>query len=49
MADASVQEQLLKMGIEPITDSTPAKARAFIEAERARFQAVVTAAGVSID
>ena len=49
MADAGFQEQLLKMGIEPITDSTPAKARAFIAAEQARFKSVVSAAGVTID
>lgn len=49
MADAGFQEQLLKMGIEPIMDSTPAKARAFIAAEQARFKSVVSAAGVTID
>lgn len=49
MADAGFQEQLLKMGIEPIMDSTPAKARAFIAAEQARFKSIVSAAGVTID
>ncbi|MDC7788774.1 tripartite tricarboxylate transporter substrate binding protein [Rhodoplanes sp. TEM] len=49
MADPDVQAQLRKLGIDPVTESSPAAARAFIERERARFKPVVAAAGVSID
>lgn len=49
MAESEVQAQLRRIGIDPVTDSSPAKAVAFIEHERARFGPVVTAAGVSID
>lgn len=49
LADASVQEQLLKVGIEPVLDSTPEKARAYIASEQARFKSVVDASGVKID
>jgi tripartite-type tricarboxylate transporter receptor subunit TctC len=49
MADTTFQEQLRKIGIEPVTDSTPAAARAFIEKERARFKPVVDASGVTMD
>jgi tripartite-type tricarboxylate transporter receptor subunit TctC len=49
MTDAGFQEQLRKIGIDPITDSTPASARAFIEKERKRFKPVVEAAGVQLD
>ena len=49
MADAGFQEQLRKIGIDPIVDSTPATARAFIEKERLRFKPVVEAAGVQLD
>ena len=49
MADAGFQEQLRKIGIDPIVDSTPASARAFIEKERLRFKPVVEAAGVQLD
>ena len=49
MVDADFQEQLRKIGIDAIVDSTPASARAFIEKERARFKPVVEAAGVQLD
>jgi tripartite-type tricarboxylate transporter receptor subunit TctC len=49
MADAEFQAQLRKLGIDPVTDSSPAAARAFVERERMRFKPVVAAAGVSID
>ncbi|NVO14975.1 MAG: tripartite tricarboxylate transporter substrate binding protein [Rhodoplanes sp.] len=49
MADAEFQAQLRKLGIDPVTDSSPAAARAFIERERMRFKPVVAASGVSID
>ncbi|QUS39741.1 tripartite tricarboxylate transporter substrate binding protein [Tardiphaga alba] len=49
VTDKTFGEQLRKIGIDPITDSTPASARAFIEKERARFKPVVEAAGVKID
>ena len=49
MADASFKEQLGKIGIDPITDSTPATARAFIQSERERFKPIVEAAGVKTD
>ena len=49
MADAAFQEQLHKIGIDPITNSTPVATRAFIEKERARFKPVVEASGVQMD
>jgi tripartite-type tricarboxylate transporter receptor subunit TctC len=49
MADPGFQEQLRKAGIDPVTDSTPATARAFIEKERLRFKPVVEASGVQMD
>lgn len=49
MADPGFQEDLRKIGIDPIVDSTPASARAFIEKERLRFKPVVEAAGVQLD
>jgi tripartite-type tricarboxylate transporter receptor subunit TctC len=49
MSDATFREQLRKIGIDPITDSTPVAARAFIEKERVRFTPVVEALGVQMD
>ncbi|MDO8396993.1 MAG: tripartite tricarboxylate transporter substrate binding protein [Bradyrhizobium sp.] len=49
MADPGFQEDLRKIGIDPIVDSTPASARAFIEKERLRFKPVVEASGVQLD
>ena len=49
VTDATFREQLKKLGIDVVTDSTPASARTFIEAERARFKPVVEASGVNID
>lgn len=46
MAEAPFQEQLRKLGIDPITDSDPASARAFIAKEQERFRPVVKAIGM---
>lgn len=49
LVNATFQQQLRKIGIDPVTDSTPVTARAFIQNERMRFGPVVEAAGVKID
>jgi tripartite-type tricarboxylate transporter receptor subunit TctC len=49
MSDASFQAQLAKIGIDPVIDSDPAAARAFIAKERERFRPVVEASGARTD
>ena len=49
MSDSDFQEQLRKIGIDPVLNSNPASARAFIEKERARFGPVVEASGAKLD
>ena len=49
MSDPAFQQQLAKIGIDPIVDSDPAAARAFIAKERERFKPVVDASGAKLD
>ncbi len=49
MSDPAFQQQLAKIGIDPIVDSNPAAARAFIAKERERFKPVVDASGAQTD
>jgi len=46
MSDPAMQNALLDQGLEPITNSSPDKVRAFIEEEVARWTPVVQAAGL---
>ena len=49
LRDAKVEERLRQLGIEAVTDSTPASTRAFVEAEIAKWRAIVKMAGAKID
>lgn len=49
MSDPAFQQQLAKIGIDPIVDSDPAAARTFIAKERERFKPVVDASGAQTD
>lgn len=49
MSDPEFQEQLRKIGIDPVLDSNPTSARVYIEKERARFGPVVEASGAKSD
>ncbi|MBN9535473.1 MAG: tripartite tricarboxylate transporter substrate binding protein, partial [Alphaproteobacteria bacterium] len=49
LRDAKVGERLRQLGIEAVTDSTPASTRAFVEAEIAKWRAIVKMAGAKID
>lgn len=49
MSGQAFQQQLAKLGIDPIVDSDPAAARAFIAKERERFKPVVDASGAKLD
>lgn len=49
MSDPSFQQQLGKIGIDPVVKSDPAAARAFIAKERERFRPVVDASGAKLD
>ena len=46
LADASFQKTLIQSGFEPVLDSGPQKARAFINKERDRFLPVIEAVGL---
>jgi tripartite-type tricarboxylate transporter receptor subunit TctC len=46
MNDPAMQQALTKQGLEPITDSSPAKMTAFLKAERDRWYPVIEAAGL---
>ena len=46
MTDPAMLKALTESGLEPITDSSPDKVRAFIEEEVARWGPVVKAAGL---
>jgi len=48
MNTASVQERLLQLGIEPIRDSNPAKARAYVASEVARWTPIVKKLGIAL-
>jgi tripartite-type tricarboxylate transporter receptor subunit TctC len=47
MNDPAMQKALVDQGLEPITNSSPEKVRAFIEEEVARWTPVVKAAGLT--
>jgi tripartite-type tricarboxylate transporter receptor subunit TctC len=47
MNDPAMQKALIDQGLEPITNSSPEKVRAFIEEEVARWTPVVKAAGLT--
>jgi len=49
LKDATVSERLRQLGIEAVTDSTPASTRAFVEAEIAKWREVVKLAGAKVD
>jgi len=49
MTDPAMQQALIEQGLEPITNSSPDKVRAFIEEEVARWTPVVKAAGLKAE
>jgi tripartite-type tricarboxylate transporter receptor subunit TctC len=48
MARPAIQERLLQLGIQPITQSTPESARAYVSAEIARWTPVVKKLGIAL-
>jgi tripartite-type tricarboxylate transporter receptor subunit TctC len=48
MEKPAVVERLLQQGIQPISNSSPAQARAFVSAEVARWSAVVKRLGIAL-
>lgn len=44
----AIQERLLQLGIQPITNSSPAQARAYVASEVARWSAVVKKLGIAL-
>jgi tripartite-type tricarboxylate transporter receptor subunit TctC len=48
MEKPAVVERLLQQGIQPISNSSPAQARAFVSAEVARWSAVVKKLGIAL-
>jgi tripartite-type tricarboxylate transporter receptor subunit TctC len=46
MQDSAMQQALIKQGLEPIVDSSPAKMTAFIKEERKRWFPIIDAAGL---
>ena len=49
LASETVADRLRQLGIEAVTDSTPASTRAFVSAEIAKWREVVRAAGAKVD
>ncbi|MFZ5779511.1 MAG: tripartite tricarboxylate transporter substrate binding protein [Pseudomonadota bacterium] len=49
LADPAVADRLRQLGIEAVTDSTPASTRAFVTAEIAKWRDVVLLAGAKVD
>lgn len=49
LASATVAERLQQLGIEAVTDSTPASTRAFVTAEIAKWRDVIRVAGAKVD
>ncbi len=47
--DAALKEQLARLAIQPTTDSSPAKAKAYIKAEMVKWKPVVDATGIKLD
>jgi len=48
MARPAIQERLLQLGIQPITQSTPESARAYVSAEIARWTPIVKKLGIAL-
>jgi tripartite-type tricarboxylate transporter receptor subunit TctC len=48
MEKPAVVERLLQQGIQPISNSNPAQARAFVTSEVARWSAVVKKLGIAL-
>ena len=49
LVSPAVAERLQQLGIEAVTDSTPASTRAFVTAEIAKWRDVIRAAGAKVD
>ena len=49
LVSSAVAERLQQLGIEAVTDSTPASTRAFVTAEIAKWRDVIRAAGAKVD
>ncbi|MDB5489286.1 MAG: hypothetical protein JWQ58_3001 [Reyranella sp.] len=49
LASETVADRLRQLGIEAVTDSTPASTRAFVAAEIAKWREVVRATGMKVD
>jgi len=49
LASATVAERLQQLGIEAVTDSTPASTRAFVAAEIVKWRDVIRIAGAKVD
>jgi tripartite-type tricarboxylate transporter receptor subunit TctC len=49
LKDSTVAARLRQLGIEAITDSTPASTRTFVQAEIAKWREVVKLAGAKVD
>jgi tripartite-type tricarboxylate transporter receptor subunit TctC len=49
LVSPTVAERLQQLGIEAVTDSTPASTRAFVTAEIAKWRDVIRAAGAKVD
>lgn len=49
LANDTVAERLRQLGIEAVTDSTPASTRAFVAAEIAKWRDVIRVAGAKVD
>jgi len=48
LADAEFQQALIKAGFEPVLDSSPTKAKAFVDAEHERLIPIIKAAGLKV-
>src|SRR5262245_28965526 len=48
LADAEFQAALIKAGFEPVLDSSPAKAKAFVDSEHERLIPILKAAGLKV-
>jgi hypothetical protein len=49
MADKEFQQRLIKSGFELSIDTTPDKARRFLEGEHARWRPIIQAIGLKLD
>jgi tripartite-type tricarboxylate transporter receptor subunit TctC len=48
LSDPAFQEALIKAGFEPVLDSSPEKAKAFVDSEHQRLIPVIKAAGLKV-